>query len=189
MARILLAGNRIQNSGPFNYGHLQLVFEDDNGNLTEIEVQSPRTIRQLLGNGLNFVYEGGVESRSHIDPDNTDVGDFSISDAFRLANGGPIRSDEYAAVELNLGDRSAEAVWQLLIEAHLQFADQGRDIDYGFGQNSNSYVNTLLNIIGIELTDALLADATPNDVEQFPGRFVNVIVNPSFDQAVFDPRF
>lgn len=43
MSELRLAGNFINFSGLLKYGHLQIVFVDDDGTQLEIEVQSPPT--------------------------------------------------------------------------------------------------------------------------------------------------
>ena len=81
----------------------------------------------------------------------------------------------YDFVNIDLGDRSAEAVWRLLIDVHEQFAQEGTDIRYNFEKNSNSYANTLLDIIGIDVRDILI-DARPASVEAFPGVLANALL-------------
>lgn len=148
MSELRLAGNLIKFTEPLgdNFGHLQIVLVNNDGSQLENEVQTPK----LLFAG-KWVYP---PIGSHI-PGDYDEGD-------------------YAYTKLDLGDRSPEAVWNVLASVRDQFEAYGQDIDYDVDKNSNSYVTTLLSVIGIDIYDVLL-EAWPSNVYGFPGAGVNVL--------------
>ena len=55
MAELRLAGNLIPLFSIPGYGHLQMVYEKDDGTLYEYEVQAPANLTELLG-GLRWQY-------------------------------------------------------------------------------------------------------------------------------------
>lgn len=139
---IKLAASYIDATGAvdFNYGHFQLVFGDQ-----EIEVQSPRSFTDLVLGVDGFVFEELPRSHSGT---TTSFGD-------------PLK---YEAIDLDLGDRQAADVWELLKSMHASFIQESTNYLYGLGQNSNSYVNTLMWMIGIDLTPALVEQVQPEQV-------------------------
>lgn len=93
--------------------------------------------------------------------------------------------EKYKDAPIDLGaERSAEAAWRVLKQAHEQFTDDGEDISYGLEQNSNSYARTLLSIIGLDdqKINSLGAEAKPGAVAEFPGFSNNVLLDP--DDAI-----
>lgn len=84
--------------------------------------------------------------------------------------------NEYKAIELDLKGRDPLTVFSILSAADAQFTEQGNFIEYDFDQNSNSYVHTLLSIIGYSRSEilSLVAAVTPPRVEAFPGAETNL---------------
>ena len=162
MAKIHVAGRTIEGLvGDLGFGHLLLVFDGPNGK-EKIEVLGPDDLGVLD----NWVY---VKEERYTPPN---------------------ESDDYATSQkIDLGDRDATEVWTLLGAIHDKFLADG-DFEYNSiipsassWQNSNSYINTLLYMIGIDLAD-YRADARPVNVDNdlgdgFPGWQTNVILNPN----------
>lgn len=152
MSALRLAANLIT---PFGYntewGHLQIVYK--NGNVEEeMEIQAPWNA--MMGD-WDYPQFGS---------------DHTLSPNYNV-------TDKYAYTDLDLGDRSVEDVWLLLERIYNEFKFNGEDIEYNYDQNSNSFINTVLKMIGINLTPELLSDVTPADVvDGFPGVWTNVNV-------------
>jgi hypothetical protein len=70
--------------------------------------------------------------------------------------------DRWREVTVDLGNRTLSDVWTLLSNIHATFRTGDPDYLYGLGQNSNSYVNTLLWMIGVDLSDHLSAVRPPD---------------------------
>lgn len=181
MARILLAANYIEATTPFNplvpihlwnSGHLQLVFDGQDGSpLVEVEVQSPTFVTIGDWQYPDFGQRHG-ENTSYISDDDI------VEDA-----------DRYASVELQLREgQTVERVWELLGQIHESFQDNGTDINYDAYLNSNSYATSLLGIIGVPLTEALLDSVTPDDVWRFPGAFADVLEDGALETALSNER-
>lgn len=146
MPRLLLAANEISPTlGVFS--HLQAVREDDNGSLTELEVQAPTSI--ILGR-WDFATANGVV-RDHANLDNTpNYGD----------------PNKYKAIEINLTrtvnnvayEASVDSAWHVMSQVQDQMASHALNnpftYNYDVFYNSNSFVNTLLFSIGVELQDS-----------------------------------
>ena len=96
MTQIRLVANRIP--GTPSWGHFQLVRVGDDGSQTEIEVQAP---------GLPTVGRDWVFS---------DPGDPIVFNHFNSTNYD--LEGLYAWTTLDLGERDADAVWQILLQAH-----------------------------------------------------------------------
>ena len=140
------------------YGHLQIVYDDGSGNLVETEVQAP-----------------------------SDVGIFGGNWDFRFDQTHNVPSDEdenYGIYELQLNEnQSPEYVWALLRQIHdsLVASASNYDIDYDTltfpAQNSNSYIRTLLDVIGnsVDWSSAFVR----NGMTSFPGYPRNVLLQLS----------
>lgn len=150
--QLYIAANLAQSS--LLFGHLQIVYEDVNGNLAETESTSP-----------DFPYFWGDWAypefgRRHDDPDNTP------------GYGDP---DDYAIVPVTLlPGQAARYVWELLGQVQQSLSTGGFGIDYDVDQNSNSYVATLLSVVGIDIAEYLDA-VTPPSVVSFPGVGTNIL--------------
>lgn len=137
------------------FGHLQIVFEDSSGDLFENETTSPG-FPYFFGNWAFPVF-----GRSH---DNT---------ANTPGYGNPQR---YAIVPMDLRPaQTAEHVWELMSQIHASLSTGGHGLDYDIGQNSNSYVTSVLSVVGIDVAGYLPA-VTPPDVEGFPGAATNIFL-------------
>lgn len=160
MATLRLAGNLIANTeGTFNWGHLQIV------NATtgqEIEVQS--WTNPAPGDPGNFPYFQYNLPRSH-----AAFTDFA-------PGSGNANPANYSAIDLDLGDRSGDDVWAVLTTINSFFFSNQPQFGYALLQNSNSYANTLLWMIGLD-TASYVAGATPGSVSSFPGAGNNLIVS------------
>ncbi len=140
MTQITLAANYIL-FGPLvsiggNYGHLQLVNGASGGNRDEIEVQARE--------GIEFFF-------------------FSLPKKVQTNTSNYGDPDQWVEVAIDIGDRDAANVWELLDRINRAFVSGNPDYQYGLGQNSNSYINTLLWMIGIDL-DGYLSAVRPPDV-------------------------
>ena len=155
MASIMLASNFIDGawwaSGTAaDFGHLQIVFEE-----LELEVQAPNPITIPFGGDWLF-----APIRPHSSTENT-------------PNFG--NPEYYAATEVGLGqERSSDQVWELLIQVRDSLA-AATPIDYNYDQNSNSFVNTLLYVAGIDLGHYLGKVTLPSMDNGFPGADRNVL--------------
>lgn len=159
MSELRLAGNYINlTTTLLDYGHLQVVLVKDSGTQEENEVQAPKG--EDIKEDARIVWQY-PELRNHTETENTPH--YSL-------NG----NSKYAFTTLDLGDRSAESVWKILEQVRNEFAIKGSNIFYGLNKNSNSYATSLLSVIGIDIDD-VLARATPTDVDEFPGKDVNVL--------------
>lgn len=157
MPELRLAGNFISGSGLISggWGHLALVRVDGNTQ-REIEVQAPFVLS--IGFGGDFVFPA---ERNHLT--NTP----NIDDP-----------DGYSSTTISLSDgQTVDGVWSVWQQAHSQFTSNFTNIDYNFNQNSNSYANTLLSMVGIS-TNTYLAAATPSDAgDEFPGVNRNLLTD------------
>lgn len=196
MATITLAGNFIdatdflvpdQNSETLGWGHLQLVNGD-----REIEVQAPTTFWAtavglgLLGGPLGLTagalagYTFGTWQfpligitgldRLHNDLDNTP--NYQVT-------------DRYGTVTLDISfagsDRTEDDVWALWAQIHAQFQAQA-NIHYSYSQNSNSYIGTLLSMLGIDGADEVASLISSIDtVVDFPGFTYNPLEDLSLN--------
>ncbi len=150
--QLYLAANLVQASLVF--GHLQVVFENQNGDLLEAESTSP---------GFPYLFSDWVFP---------EFGRRHDQDSHTPGYGDP---DDYAIVSLSLlPGQSAKYVWELLGQVHLSLSTGGHGIDYDINQNSNSYATTLLSIVGIDIAPYLGAVASPS-VSGFPGVGTNVL--------------
>ncbi len=150
--------------GAKNSGHLQVVYGDV-GALQEMEVQSPKGV--TVG---NFDYpefgrlHGGTDNNA--DDDNT----MYVSSKDIIED-----TDRYARVPITLRPgQEDDKVWELMEQIHASFTVYGAGIDYDQNQNSNSYVTTVMSILGLDVND-LLNSVTPEDVERYPGIGVNLL--------------
>lgn len=152
MARILVVGNQVGGFTP--YGHLQFVFDADgvwdNGDEFEIEVNGPP-----FANG-NWVVES---IKAYSTP--------------RFAG--------THAVEVVSSGEDPFSVWQLLINARNFFATQAIDYQLGVfgteGQNSNTYIETLAHIAGIDINGAVASIESQWFIADLPGVDRNVLFN------------
>jgi Ca2+-binding RTX toxin-like protein len=174
MAQLYIAANYVGISEGFvpglfeltNSGHLQLVYEDDFGNFAEIEVQAPVRDFGLLYGNWDFVDRAVHGER----PDDEDYVD-------QLGNG--TVEGRYVRVPIEPKEgQTAEQLWDLL-KSVFQSMAEATDLDYdtlGVVQNSNSFVNSILYAVGIDLQASLPNLLTPNNIEQFPGAGLNVLL-------------
>lgn len=143
MTTLYLAANRIFPvvggvAIPTDLGHLQLVYGAE-----EIEVQRPLDVINPFSGFWRF-----SKRHSHDDPE----------DAFDKND-----PTEYAITALDIRDRSAYDVWRILDQVNDAYFNSNIQIPYDMLFNSNSYVNTLLKVVGIT-TSAYLDAVTPDDV-------------------------
>lgn len=139
------------------WGHLQIVGEDENGSLFELEVQ--------IGTNWNVFGDG---TRQHDTTTNTP------------GYGDPL---EYSITEIDLGGRSANDVWNLLIDISDSIDDY--IIPYGPLTNSNTYAATMLNAVGINVFD-YIDQITPSTVSSFPGLSGNDAAHRPNQELAFD---
>jgi len=156
MEKLFIAADSAFIGGINPVGHLQIVYDDGSGELIETEVQAPGDIGIIRG---NWKYIFG-------DPHN----EFP-------------EGEKYAIVEVTLNEgQSAKYVWELLEQVHdsLAASTTAFDIDYNTiafpPQNSNSYIKTLLDVVGISVDLTIFAD---QGFSSFPGFGRNVLQNLS----------
>ncbi|WP_170431713.1 calcium-binding protein [Ruegeria arenilitoris] len=166
MSNLKLSANYIENTGAhgFHWGHLQIVYGTQ-----EIEVQSPPSIQNW--NGLtNFTYPVVRPHAAHTDGIGTD--------------------GKYESVNVDIGDRDAGDVWDILVQVHEQFVDRHPNFLYGLGQNSNSYVNTLLWMVGIDVQDHITEVRPENVIGPDPDEYNVQLASEIFGPPIFgDPDF
>ena len=137
------------------FGHLQVVYEDPDGNLVENETTSPG-FPYFFGNWA-FPEFG----RPHDTESNTP------------GYGNP---NEYAIVPLELRpEQTPEHVWELMGQVNASLRNGDHSLDYDIEQNSNSYIASVLWVVGIDIT-AYLNAVSPPDVQSFPGVDTNIFL-------------
>lgn len=152
---IFVGGNRI---GGFNCGHLQVVNVNSG---TELEVQRGQNWR-FLNQSVDGASKGEPHTPRYREPDN------------------------YTQVQIDIGDRDPLSTWAILLAAHERYAtDRNLSTPYLLvTQNSNTYINTLLSIIGVNLADYLGQLGLPTNYDpmpdhqvefNYPGAGMNVI--------------
>lgn len=159
MSSLYIAANQIL-STPF--GHLQFVLDPDgvfdNGDETEIEVQSPNALA-------------------------TGPWDVRPEQAFQVPDNAITR-----AVEITLDtSQSVDDVWTALLNARDDLATRGIDYRLGLfgdaeGQNSNTYIRTLAHIVDIDISGAVDTFLDSSLFTEFPGVARNVL----FDHLASD---
>ena len=142
MTIIKLAANFIPATGSFggNWGHLQLV---NSTTQEEIEVQS-----------WNMNLRDAV-------PSTFPYFDYEEIQLVSAETPGYGKRATYREVTIDIGDRDADEFWDLLVSINTIFRDQAPEYLYGLGQNSNSYIATLLWMVGIDVSGYLDAVAPP----------------------------
>ena len=152
------------------FGHLQVVkVSDDRATQTELEVQAPSFFS--LDRNWQFF------DRDH----KTSPGFFDSSDSNH-------RSAEYSYVTLDIGSRSADDVWNVLEQTHDLFQDKSNIIYNAVSLNSNSYINTLLSVVGIDIKP-LVDLAKPKDaLGGFPAVNKNVLLSYIIDKNPFSSQ-
>lgn len=158
MTTIRLAGNLTAPLSSVGAGHLQLVNVSSGD---EIEVQA--WVNPPEGEPSNFPFFQYILLRPHIE--NTDFAPGSPNDT----------PENYAFADLSFGQRDDGDVWNVLTKINFSFWNTSPPFFYAVLQNSNSYVGTLLWMVGIDVDDHL-DSATPESVSSFPGVSRNLIV-------------
>lgn len=135
--KIFLAANAGGGSAPV--GHLQVVGKQDDLSSIEIEVQ--KTADDY------WTVEGVIEDRSH--DNNANTPGYGVAGL-------------YSQVEIDIGDRNPDDVWKLLKQAAIDIEASKQPYLLLFN-NSNTFVNTLLHAIGVNVS-SYLDDVTPSQV-------------------------
>ena len=143
MAKLFLASNFVLMGG----GHLQIVYLGDDAVLQEVEMQGPG-----LGFFGSWVYP--PFGRDH------------IANTPHFGERGLYKSVEIAV-------RNPEALWLLVGQVEASLAGITDEISYEFGQNSNSFVNTVLWAVGLDLSRYKM---TTGSITFFPGDDKNVLL-------------
>jgi Ca2+-binding RTX toxin-like protein len=148
------------------YGHLQIVYTDAAGALLETEVQSSFTLTE--GNwsfGEFFQQPHGANTPNYGNP------------------------DFYQIVSIDLGERSADAVWALLKQVREQFftaqSNSPSLFEYDIQYNSNTYANTLLSIVGVN-TASLISQFTVPSIGEIPGSDRNALDDAEYPGDAID---
>ena len=148
MAKLFLVSDYVLLGG----GHLQIVYQGDDGSLQEVEVQGSGA-----GFSGNWTYQPFARDHETNTPHFGEAG-------------------MYKAVEITGHD--VDALWALFGQLDASLADLGAGINYDFGQNSNSFVNTMLWAVGITLADFRM---TTRYIDFFPGDEANVLLGATTD--------
>lgn len=136
MTVLWIAGNRVAPAGLLltGAGHLQLVRKSGTS-LTEIEVQAPT---DEYANPMNGPWVFEPVGQDHTDPGNT------------FGYGIPYH---YAATPLYIGTQNPDVVWDIFSQISRQYQQASGtgliSIPYNLTYNSNSFVNTLLEAVGL----------------------------------------
>ena len=146
MPRLFLASNSVFVT---HYGHIQIVYENEAGDLLELEVQPSRTA-------------SGIWVPSPSQPHN--VGN----------PGSYVRTE----IVVEPGTTAAD-IWGVLLSARDDFAAESLAylrgaVGFELDQNSASYVTTMLSIVGINISD-YLASLYAENITSFPGVTHNVL--------------
>ena len=141
MSELRIAGNNIPSpfGPPSQFGHMQIVYYDDFGNNFEIEVQAPNE----LFSGFWDIRPTDRRHDNEFDMDGRDNTPYYTDGS---------NNDNYRSILLAT-DASADAMWNILSQVTIQFnqATVNNPFEYDVDYNSNTYVNTLMNIIGINI--------------------------------------
>lgn len=189
---LYIAANIINNLSLTNTGHFQFVYDDGINPLWELEVQSP----DELING-SWVFE---EVRPHggasADQDETredHTTSINVNDVVT-------NPDRYFRINFPLREgQTDENVWELLkssaISLENSISSLNTTINYDINQNSNSFVRTLLDIVGADSEQILsifnawiytLSDtigSTSPVIPHFPGFGRNVLNEAELDSG------
>ena len=170
--QIRIAGNYILTTDPLvppanddiGFGHLQIVLDDGNGTLSEIEVQAPWNV--------TFGHWFFEEIRDHTHPEHTNYYD---------------QAGYYYSVPVDLGQKDALDVWNILIQTHTAFqnASDGARFEYDLIYNSNTFANTLLSVVGIKIgqySHLLEGD----HIHSYPGRGRNALDDDEYPNDAID---
>lgn len=169
MAEIRVAGNYINGTAYLgqNYGHLQLVFVGDDGSETEIEVQAPDNFLSIPFGG-NWVFEGLRDHKTN------------------TPNYGDQKKYAYTTLDFSSTGQTVEDVWALLVQAHDDFSTSTNEFEYDRTYNSNTYVNTLLWILGLNGNDLISQVSAPDITQGFPGDHRNALMDTEYPDDAID---
>ena len=183
MPTLYIAANLINPIATSGFGHLQFVYGDygsladeTTGNLLELEVQSPDRFNPLTGEWtFPGVRNHGGENAT--EDETTDDSTTSINHLNQVTD--PSR---YVAASFPLRDgQEVSEVWQLLqnVATAIQTAFVGNSLNYDANQNSNSFVRTILDTLGVSIADISSVFDVANDTFQvgtsFPGFGINIL--------------
>lgn len=159
ITKLYLAANEIPKT-PW-WGHLQIVAYEPGSALVETEVQfNAPGVDWLVNNSGGRVHAGG-NTPSYGVPGRYEIIEINLS---------------YEQPDGSFIERAAADVWELILQA--SEAISTAYLPYALLSNSNSYVNTLFNAVGLDLS-AYMASVTPAEVEQgFPGSETDVADRP-----------
>ncbi|MCF1481458.1 MULTISPECIES: hypothetical protein [Rhizobium/Agrobacterium group] len=91
--------------------------------------------------------------------------------------------ENYQITELDLSGRNANDVWELLKEISASIDDY--IIDYTADNNSNTYVNTMLNAVGINVFSYIDSITPSNVTNGFPGLNANDGAHVAYQEIAF----
>ena len=142
--------------------HLQIVYDDGVNRPGEAEVQAQ--IPLVLFGSWNL-RPFGQDHWTNTDYINSTNGDISNDRRYKATD---------LARELQPG-QTEEKVWELIGQVHDSLVSQTFSIDYDVNQNSNSYVNSVLSVVGINLNQIPESAYKATDMTRFPGIETNII--------------
>ncbi len=162
----------------------KIVRERDDLILEEIEVQADPGI-PFNGPWTITNFDQGVNFRTHAAFNHTP----GIEQDLNTGQISSVNPQNYKAIEINIGDRQVDDVWNILLQVQTQMqnaqfnaAQNGIQLyDYDIAYNSNTYVNTLLSVVGIDLSAQLLDQVRLPPIPTsniFPGAGRNAFTDP-----------
>lgn len=116
-------------------GHMVLVFKDDDG--TEYQINAGPA-------NESFPY-GKLILR--------DIGS-ELKNRFNVVDGSKVDAAWRGNTEIDFGSREAEDVWSILLQ-HAENIDNAKFAYGAFSENSNSVIGTLLDVVGIDVSQFL----------------------------------
>jgi Ca2+-binding RTX toxin-like protein len=177
MSNLYVAANMINSLSWTGVAHLQFVYGDV-GDLQELEVQAPKDkLNPITGQWFftNVRDHGGTAATDETTEDSTT----SINYLDEITD-----SEKYVRIELPLPDgQTAGFAWELLQNANIalqqSLINASATLNYDSNQNSNTFVRTLLDIIGatIDKPDTTFDTGQIGSllVSTFPGYGRNVL--------------
>lgn len=155
MAKIFIESKPI-----FGFEHLYLVFQDNDGNEFVVRGGPERDNVFDLG---NIIVEVGVAIE--------DSEDARVDD-----QGNAVTAESRGQKELDLGNRDAQDVWDIILQQVTNIGNAGLDYTLPPGaQNSNSTIASALHSVGIDASNVLPGNVA--DLDDIPGQENLLIVN------------
>lgn len=182
VTKLYLAANHVSITGSLDFGHLQVV--RDKGAFFEFEeLEAYGSVSVVQG---NLVVQGELQYSPSVQPH------FGSTTPGTSANA-TWDPQVYTYNALNLlPNQDADGVWSLMVQLRDWLAKGSFGIDYLFNQNSNSFVYTLLSVVGlapqVTISDYYIADGQGGygGISSFPGWGNNLFDGVQSSSASFE---